>query len=91
MYLWDNEIIDIAQSVYDTQLKAITNISHTEWYNEIKKYWERVEEGALDELKKVSKEKLESVQLKYEMANNFVSFLKNLQNAKNINNITKNL
>ena len=91
MYLWDNEIIDIAQSVYDTQLKAITNISHTEWYIEIKKYWERVEEGALDELKKVSKEKLESVQLKYEMANNFVSFLKNLQNAKNINNITKNL
>lgn len=91
MYLWDNEIIDIAQSVYDTQLKAITNISHTEWYNEIKKYWERVEEGALDELKKVSKEKLESVQLKYEIANNFVSFLKNLQNAKNINNITKNL
>lgn len=91
MYLWDNEIIDIAQSVYDTQLKAITNISHTEWYNEIKKYWERVEEGALDELKKVSKEKLESVQLKYEIANNFVSFLKNLQNAKNVSSITKNL
>lgn len=72
----------LAQVIYEKQLKGITNIAHTDWYKEIKMYWERVRDSSLIELQTVHKENLEVVQLKYSIANDFITFLTNLEKAK---------
>ena len=32
----------LAEKLYEKQVKDITNISHTDWYKEIKRYWNAV-------------------------------------------------
>ena len=57
-------IESLAQKLYNKQVKDITNISHTDWYKEIKAYWTRVKEWAAKELETVKEENLQIVQLK---------------------------
>lgn len=74
----------LAQKLYDKQVKDITNISDTEWYKQIKEYWEREKDGASNELLTVSKEKLSEIQMKYKLASWFVTFLTNLESTREV-------
>jgi len=71
-----------AQEIYKKQLSSIHNIKESDWYKEIKEYWIREKEGANELLKLCSPESLKEVQVKYQTANNFVSFLNNIENSK---------
>lgn len=87
---WDvKPIKDFAQELYNKQLKAITNIAHTDWYKEIKNYWTIVKESAETDLKKVSAEHLINVQMKCNIAEEFLTFLNNLESAIDISKQTK--
>lgn len=81
----------LAQRMYDKQLKDITNICHTEWYKEIKWFWERVRDWAWVELETVLEENLKTVQMKKQIANDFIMFLNNLESAKVVRNKTQDL
>jgi len=62
--MWDIKPVEsLAQMLYNKQVKDITNISHTEWYKQIKDYWKRVQEGAEWELKMVDPENLKIIQI----------------------------
>ena len=59
--IWEVQPVkSLAQTLYDKQVKDITNISHTEWFKQIKDYWKRVWDGAKEELKTISPENLET-------------------------------
>ena len=75
-------IASFAQKLYNEQLEDITNIAHTDWYKQIKKYWERVKEWAESELHTIDEKNLKIVQLKRTIADEFLSFLNNLEKAK---------
>lgn len=80
---------DLPQKLYNKQLKDITNISHTDWYKEIKRYWTEVKEWAEAELKKVKPEFLNIIQTKCLIAEEFVWFLENLEKATAISKKAK--
>jgi len=78
-----------AIEMYKEQLKAITNISHTDWYKEIKRYWKTVLEWIKTDYPIVKECDLHKLQEKDKIASNFLMFLNNLENAKNINKMAK--
>jgi len=78
----EKEVKDEALIIYKKQLRNIHNIKNTDWYIEIKDYWIREKEWAEDLLKLCSPESLKEVQIKYQTANNFVTFLNNIENSK---------
>lgn len=82
-------IESLAQKIYNKQVKDITNISHTEWYKEIKRYWKTVWEWAKEELKTVSPEILKITQMKCMLAESFVTFLENLEKSKEVSKQAK--
>ena len=71
----------IAQKIYEKQLSAINGIHDTDWYKAIKTYWESIRNEANDKLKSIDKEGLEKAQLEYKMADQFCTFLNNLESA----------
>jgi len=81
----NKEVIEI----YDKQLRDITAIAETQWFIEICKYWERIRDTALENLKIVDWDNLKIRQLEYYMANNFLTFLKRLLIAREIDIIAK--
>lgn len=87
---WQQVVQSIAQKLYNKQLKDITNISHTDWYKEIKAYWERVKEWAMIQLETVEEKDLKIVQLKRNIASEFVMFLNNLEQSKQLREDVKN-
>jgi len=78
-----------AINMYEKQLKAVINISHTEWYKEIKSYWERELDSIKTNYPVVSQENLHKLQEKDKIATSFLHFLNNLENAKQINKQAK--
>jgi len=72
----------LAQKLYDKQVSDITNISHLDWYKEVKAYWQRVQEWASDDLKIVTEVNLKITQQKYKIASDFITFLSNLESTK---------
>lgn len=78
-----------AEKLYEKQLNAIIAIREQEWFKEIKAYWERVRDSANIELQTIKKEHLELGQSKYHIANDFLTFLNNLETAKEIQERTK--
>lgn len=84
-YEAENEAVkpveSFAEQLYTKQLSAITGISNTDWYKEIKRYWNEVLEWAEKELKTVKPEFLQIIQTKVLIAENFVNFLDNLEKA----------
>ena len=70
---------DLAHKLYNKQVAAITNVSHTDWYKEIKEYWIRERDIATEALEIVNKDNLANVQLKRKISNDFVTFLNNLE------------
>ena len=88
--MWDIKPVEsLTQKLYNKQVKDITNIAHTEWYKEIKRYWKRVQEWAEIELKSVSADNLKAIQLKCNIAEWFVTFLENLENTRKISEQVK--
>lgn len=81
-------IMDI-QEIYDKQLRAITEIAHTNWYKEIKNYWKREVESIKQEYPTVKEDKLYRLQERDKIASAFLTFLENLENARNINRSAK--
>jgi len=79
---WIDPVKSLAQKLYDKQVKDITNISHLDWYKQIKDYWTRVKEWTTEQLKTVDIENLKITQMKYEIASEFVTFLSNLESTK---------
>jgi len=83
--MWSTKPVeDFAQELYNKQLKSITNISHTDWYKEIKRYWSTVKESAEVQLKTVSAENLANVQNICKISTDFLTFLENLESAIDI-------
>ena len=82
-------IESLAQTIFNQQLKDITNISHTDWYKEIKRYWKTVLEWAELELKTVKPEFLNIVQSKCLIADWFLTFLENIEKTKEVSNQVK--
>lgn len=74
----------LAEKLYEKQLKDIINISHTDWYKQIKEYWIRVKEWASIELNTIDEKNLKVIQLKRNLADDFVTFLNNLEQTKEI-------
>jgi len=88
--IWEVQPVkSLAQTLYDKQVKDITNISHTEWFKQIKDYWKRVWDGAKEELKTVSPENLKTTQMKCWMADSFVYFLENLESTQKVSEMVK--
>lgn len=81
----------LAQKLYDKQIKDITNISHLDGYKEIKAYWERVRDGANAELRDTDTESLKIIQMKYKIADDFVTFLSNLEKTIEIRQQAKEI
>ncbi len=80
--LWDIKITeDLATKLYKKQLKDIHSIKDTEWYKQLKEYWERVRDSADIELQSVTEEILKITQMKRRIADDFISFLNNLEKA----------
>lgn len=73
-----------AEKLYEKQVNSIIEIRETNWFKEIKDYWNRVKDSANIQLQTVKKEHLELVQNKYMIADQFVNFLENLEKAKEI-------
>lgn len=81
--MWELQPIeDLSQKMYNKQLKDITNISNTDWYKDIKRYWTEVMNWASVELDTVDAEFLKIVQMKKRIASQFIGFLDNLESAK---------
>ena len=81
----EQEIIDL----YDTQVKAITNIAHTKWYKEIKNYWNR-EVAWIKALYPTVKEwELYKLQEKDKLATWFLTFLNNLESTQKVSEQAK--
>ena len=74
----------LAQKLYEKQLQDITNISHTAWFKQIIEYWERERDSAQIELNTVKEENLKIVQLRRQIAEDFVMFLNNLLKTKEV-------
>ena len=88
--MWEvKPVNDFAQELYHNQLKSITNIAHTNWYKEIKRYWTTVKESAETDLKTVSSANLVNIQMKCEISEQFLNFLDNLEGAIDIQKQTK--
>ena len=78
-----------AISMYKEQLQAITNIADTDWYKEIKSYWERELDSIKTNYPLVTQENLHKLQEKDKIATSFLYFLNNLEDAKQINKQAK--
>ncbi len=72
-----NESQKRAIEAYEKQLKAIGGILKTDWYKEIKSFWEREKESALQEL--WYSKNIVPLQEKYKIANSFLTFLNNFE------------
>ena len=70
--------------IYDDQLKAITNIAHTDWYKEIKSFWKRELDSIKSLFPQVKEENLYKLQERYLIADKFLTFLNNLESAQDI-------
>ena len=88
---WVEPLKSFAQKIYEKQLKDITNISHTEWYKQIKDYWIRVRDWEIEQLKTVKEEELKVTQMKYQLASGFITFLNNLEDVKKTKAMVKEL
>ena len=87
---WDVKPINtFAQNMYNKQLKSITNIAHTDGYKEIKRYWTSIKESAETDLKTVTAENLPTIQMKCNIADQFIRFLDNLESAVEISQKSK--
>jgi hypothetical protein len=75
--------------IYDNQLKAIIAIVHTDWYKEIKKYWQREVESIKWNYPIVKSEDLYKLQEKDKIASSFLTFLTNLESTNEIHNKVK--
>jgi len=78
-----------AIELYEEQLRAITNISDTKWYQEIKRYWATELEWVKSQYPIVKEGDLHKLQVKDSIASSFLAFLENLEDAKNINKLAK--
>lgn len=80
----------LAEKFYEKQLRDIVAISHTDWYKQIKDYWIRVKESAEVQLYTIKEEDLKTVQLKRLIANDFLTFLENLEKEREIRKMVSN-
>jgi len=78
-----------AIELYEDQLRAITNISDTDWYKEIKRWWKTELEWVRESYPIVKEDDLHKLQVKDSIASSFLAFLENLENAKNIDKLAK--
>ena len=74
-----NEAQSRAFDIYNQQIKALAAIIETDWYKEIKAYFERDAESAKDQLTTADSVNILSLQERYRLANNFVTFLNNFE------------
>ena len=81
---WVKEPNDEAVKIYKKQVSSIQAIADTDWFKTIKEYWEREKESAIESFPTVKNEYLEMVQMRYDIANRFLKFLENLENAKQV-------
>jgi len=65
--------------IYDNQKKAIMWIKDTEWYKEIKKYWQREVESCRANYMTVKAEDLYKLQERDKIWTAFLTFLNNLE------------
>ena len=72
------------KKIYDDQLKAITNIAHTDWYKEIKAFFQRELDWTKAEYPFVKEDDLHRLQEKDKVVTKFLTYLSNLEQAQNI-------
>ncbi len=82
-------INDFAQELYNNQLKSITNIAHTDWYKEIKRYWTSIKDSGETDLKTVKPENLANKQMQCKISEEFLNFLDNLESAVDVQKQTR--
>ena len=79
--------LEKAEKYFDGQKNAILSIKGTRWYEEIKRYWQRVWEASvlkISELKSNEITEYKQAQAELKIAQDFISFLDNMENTPDV-------
>lgn len=73
--------LDEAYNIFVSQKNSIDAIANTNWFKEIKAYWQSVLIACNDRLRTVTTDNIQRTQWELELATWFLSFLDNIQSA----------
>jgi hypothetical protein len=75
--------------IYDEQLKAITNIAHTDGYKEIKRFFQTELDAVKEQYPLIEEENLYRLQEKHKVISKFLTYLNNLESTQKIKTAVK--